>query len=300
MEAILNNVVSLNKEIILRESQLKTLVNDISIEIWNKEVTIPIETSKRLKTSLGYFMTTVGQNAKAVKLVFSHELIDGTYKLVTLVDVIKHELAHYHLFIQGVKGYSDGNREFENELKRIGAHSTRVVSGAGKYHVCYCSCCGKLIMKGSEKKVKNRCTKSYISGCCRTKIRYGGVKYYEDNTVERATAEPQYKLENLKSVKKLLGKEVNDKKINNIPTKKAASLLANTKTEANRNINDIVIPGKKGVTGTQIIIGINNAVDNNRPDDLVLIKEHYPQLFEHYIRYITKKRLAYMNNIGII
>lgn len=294
----------INEKIKLNEDQLTMLVADIAKEIWNVNISIPINVSKKMKRMFGYFMTkTNGRGqTKAVKLSFAYRLVNGDYKLLTIVDVIKHELAHYMVFTNGI-GFHDGDMEFENELIRIGAHSTGTLAGAGESYFGVCSCCGKVATRGNEKKVMKQCAidSTWVSRCCGKKIKYVGKEYREDKTVERLANDVRFRGNNLKSINKLFNNAKQNIQIpkvitSNIITKKAASnpMLDNT------DITSIIVPGPKGVTRSQVHPVMVNAIDNNNEQLLILINQQYPEFFSQVLKYISKKRLSYVQSLNIL
>lgn len=132
------------------ETKLTVYAYNWLITEYGIELKIPIYISKRLKTTMGYFKH---QNKIPLEIQLSYDLVTFQDDEVIL-DIFKHELIHYVCFITG-KQYKDGSKDFENELKRQGANSTKTYKFKGKGHEYACSCCGKVIktkQKGFDKK----------------------------------------------------------------------------------------------------------------------------------------------------
>ena len=89
-------------------------------ETYNLELTIPIELNGRMRKTCGWFKHTrsrVTGEGKAVKIEMNRFFVENNDP-ITVLDVLRHELVHYALYIQK-KPYNDGHPVFENELKRL-------------------------------------------------------------------------------------------------------------------------------------------------------------------------------------
>ena len=140
-------------------------------EIWGEKLIVPVKIDGRLQKALGYFShydEKRGRKESACVIKFAKKLFD--YNEETVKSVILHELTHYVLYIRGSKEYADGKKEFEDELRRIGSHSTETIVVSGKIYVVKCSKCGKIVGKTSTKRTANSWVKNYISGCCDSKL----------------------------------------------------------------------------------------------------------------------------------
>ena len=161
----------------LTTRQLLNYANSFLGENYGMTLSVPLKINGRLKRTVGYFKYTVERpteykEAKSVEL--SKIFVENNKKEIVL-DVLKHELVHYALFMQG-KPNSDGHPVFENELRRLGIvsqdtinkyniksevhvyecsncglkfHKTRRLKHNGRYHCCG-KCGGSLIDKGKE------------------------------------------------------------------------------------------------------------------------------------------------------
>lgn len=294
--------------ILIGEYEFKKFVNSLMEEIWDDEVEIPILMSNRLKTTFAYFCHTAkGRIAK--NLTFSNDLICGDYNLDTVVGIVKHELAHYKLFKDGSNFFGDGDFAFESELRRIGGPGINsIMRHAGKYHISICKCCKRKTGtdKSYKKLMKHILGGRYVSKCCRAKIEYGGEVILEDKFVEVEPKESRFKTSNLQSVKCLLNNKSKVenfiKNVSELNSNNKRACIGQTKEAINNStvtIGDLVKPGPKGVTRTQVHPAIVSAIDNKNIENLKLIKETYPNFFKEVTKYLSKSRRGFLilNNI---
>jgi hypothetical protein len=59
-------------------------------------------------------------------------------------------------------------------------------------------------------------------------------------------------------------------------------------------VTDLITPGKRGVTNFQMIPAIQRAVEANSVEQLILLRQHYPQIFENSLRYLKKRQREYV------
>ncbi|MFZ3580196.1 SprT family protein [Virgibacillus sp. DJP39] len=98
---------------LLNEKDLYALVHDISMTFFKKPFTDVVRFNSRLRTTGGRYIPTkrlLELNPKYVLEMDEDEFIG----------IIKHELCHYHLHIEG-KGYKHGDRDFKSLLKATGS-----------------------------------------------------------------------------------------------------------------------------------------------------------------------------------
>lgn len=164
----------------LTQYQLEMYARKFLKDNYDLDLTVPLKLNGRMKTTCGWFKSvryTDGRK-KAVSIELNRFFVENNDP-VTVVDVLRHELVHYALFMLG-KPNSDGHPTFENELKRLGivSQSTidkykikskpkniviyecescghqykrqRRLAHDGKYHRCGGSCGGRLINKGRK------------------------------------------------------------------------------------------------------------------------------------------------------
>ena len=144
-------------------------------ELWGHELSIPVKIDGKITASLAYFRHYEGaekdRKKLAIDIKFSRNLFEY-YDEKIIKSVILHELTHYYLFMSGSTEYSDGEKEFEDELRRIGSHSTKKIAYCGKLYRVYCSHCKKIIQTcKTEAKAKKIC-RDYISGCHNSPLNY--------------------------------------------------------------------------------------------------------------------------------
>ena len=82
--------------------------------LWHRNFNLPIKINKRFRVTLGLYYY-----GHSIEL--SHELLEDEY---LLNDTLLHELCHWYCDTS-FKESKDGSDDFERELRRIGATSTR-------------------------------------------------------------------------------------------------------------------------------------------------------------------------------
>lgn len=160
---------------VLTQYQLKMYAKKFLQETYGMELIVPLELNGRLKRACGRFVYYV-RSGKPKSVEMNKYFVENNEPVVVL-DVLRHELVHYALFMQG-KPHSDGHPVFENELKRLGVVSQktidkyeiqskptkiqfyqcadcgatfkrqRALANGGRNHRC--SCGGRLIDKGKK------------------------------------------------------------------------------------------------------------------------------------------------------
>lgn len=144
-------------------------------ELWETNLTIPIKINTRLRTTHGRYC-------------FSH--IDLSKNILNegylVDDTLLHELCHWYCHISG-KQYDDYSKDFEDELKRIGASSTEttiIENGKILYNYrtgCYsCGICNSEFETNDflENKVEGKIgtpIKKYT--CCNENMEFLGVRF---------------------------------------------------------------------------------------------------------------------------
>ena len=102
-------------------------------ETYNLELTIPIELNGRMSKTCGWFRhmrNRVTGEGKPVKIEMNRFFVENNDP-ITVLDVLRHELVHYALYIQKIP-YKDGQPAFERELKRLGIVSQSTID---KYEI---------------------------------------------------------------------------------------------------------------------------------------------------------------------
>lgn len=249
---------------------------ELAQQYWGMKFELPVVENRRLTRALGRMCFIRNRNTGEIvptRLEIASRMF-GNYKPETIESVLKHELCHWALAVQG-KPFEDGHPIFERELRRIGAHSTDTIETAGMVYTVICTKCGKVIAKdNSQGRLKKYVTgtkrRSYYTTCCRAKITWGEMQYIEDNNTVT---------NNTPTIKKP-----------EQPQKEAAALQTTTeKPEVTYNINEILIPGPKGVTNKQMIPAIQKALELHSKELVLQLQKEYPEVFESSKKYLNKK-----------
>lgn len=145
----------------INEKDLYRLVNDLSNKYFHKPFQHKVKFNHRLRTTGGRYLPSVKVielNPKYVIEMSKDEFIG----------IIKHELCHYHLHIEG-KGYKHGDVEFKQLLKKTGSprHCKPLPSTNRRVYKYQCSQC-KLLYERARRVNVNR----YRCGKCRGKLNY--------------------------------------------------------------------------------------------------------------------------------
>ncbi|WP_062049257.1 SprT family protein [Bacillus sp. JCM 19034] len=147
----------------MNEGNLQKLVEEISIEFFNRPFKHKAIYNNRLRTTGGRY------------LLHSHHIEINPKQVihfgyVGLVGIIKHELCHYHLHLEK-KGYKHRDRDFKELMQKVGApRYCDMVPGMRREtsvkHTYKCTKC-KLIY---ERKRKVDISK-FVCGKCRGKLK---------------------------------------------------------------------------------------------------------------------------------
>ena len=97
----------------MENKALQSLVQRISLEYFNKPFLHQAVFNNRLRTTGGRYML---QNHNIEISMKQFE----AYGEEAIIDIIKHELVHYHLHIEG-KGYKHRDRDFKQLAQQVGA-----------------------------------------------------------------------------------------------------------------------------------------------------------------------------------
>ncbi|MFZ3590188.1 SprT family protein [Bacillus sp. DJP31] len=147
----------------MTNEQLQKLVEDISNALFHLPFQHLATFNKKLRSTGGRY------------LLLSHNIdINPKYLeelgVDELVGIIKHELCHYHLHLQG-KGYNHGDPDFKQLLKRVDApRYCSVLKSAeqkrkASYHIYECKDCKQIYKR--KKRVN---TEKFVCGKCRGKL----------------------------------------------------------------------------------------------------------------------------------
>lgn len=129
------------KELITNE-QLQKLVEEISLSYFGKKFQHKAMFNSRLRTVGGRY------HLSSHLLDFNPKVVEK-YGKKELIGVIKHELCHYHLHLEG-KGYQHKDQDFKQLLKRTGgSRYVKPLSDKKEqtYHLYQCQQCHQLISR---------------------------------------------------------------------------------------------------------------------------------------------------------
>lgn len=157
---------------IIQEIQLRELVDGISQEYFNKPFADEVRFNYRLRTTGGRYIPS----KRLIELNPKYAMVEDQTEFI---GIIKHELCHYHLHIEG-KGYKHRDKDFRNLLQATG--SPRFCSplpNETEQHK-YLYVCQKCSHEYRRKRRVN--TEKYRCGRCRGELRrheIGGIRFNE-------------------------------------------------------------------------------------------------------------------------
>lgn len=110
----------------LEQFQLEKYADKFLKDNYDMTLDIPLQLNSRLRTTYGWFKfrRINGKNIPS-KIELNKFFVENN-DAVTVLDVLRHELVHYALCVKE-KPFSDGNRYFEGELKRLGVVSQNTI-----------------------------------------------------------------------------------------------------------------------------------------------------------------------------
>lgn len=144
----------------LTDNQLQGMVEEISITSFGKKFQHRAFFNRRLKTTGGRY------HLNSHNIDFNPKVFE-LYGETELMNVIKHELCHYHLHIEG-RGYQHKDAEFKSLLKQTGGSRyvrPLVEQKTQSYHQYQCEKCQTLILR--KRRIN---TQRYVCGKCRGRL----------------------------------------------------------------------------------------------------------------------------------
>ncbi|WEV45387.1 SprT family protein [Streptococcaceae bacterium ESL0687] len=142
----------------IADFDLDSYVKKVSLEDFNRDFCHQVRWNNRLKTTGGRFFTS------DCHLDFNPKIYEAL-DLSTFRKIVRHELAHYHLFLAG-KGYRHRDSDFKELLKEVdGLRFTPRLSTGKSYHFYRCKDCQKRYRR--QRKVD---TSKYVCGHCQGKL----------------------------------------------------------------------------------------------------------------------------------
>ncbi|WP_096186817.1 SprT family protein [Evansella halocellulosilytica] len=142
--------------------ELQLIVEKISLKSFQKPFLHKAFFNNRLKTTGGRYSLT-DHHIEINPKHFEHFGYDELEK------IIKHELCHYHLHLEG-RGYMHKDREFRELLKKVGgSRHCQTLPGARRtsnvLHVYECTAC-----RLTYKRKRRFDTSKYVCGKCKGKL----------------------------------------------------------------------------------------------------------------------------------
>ncbi|GGE85609.1 SprT family protein [Priestia taiwanensis] len=145
----------------MEKEEVQKLVEEVSLEYFGKPFKHNAVFNERLRTTGGRYLL----GTHHIELNLHYYLCFGKEELV---DVIKHELCHYHLHLEG-KGYKHRDRDFRELMKKVGAprfcKTIKEKERIPSLHIYQCVAC-----KYVYKRKRRVDTEKYVCGKCRGKL----------------------------------------------------------------------------------------------------------------------------------
>ncbi|WP_078415049.1 SprT family protein [Priestia abyssalis] len=143
----------------MNDKQLQDMAESISIRFFLKEFRHKAYFNPRLRTTGGRYLLS-SHNIEVNKLYYEQK------GLKEIEGIIKHELCHYHLHLEG-KGYKHRDRDFKELLRKVEAPrfcSPLSNPGAKRKAIHYykCETCGHLYSRKRRIDLKR-----YVCGKCK-------------------------------------------------------------------------------------------------------------------------------------
>ncbi|MDZ5784247.1 SprT family protein [Marinococcus luteus] len=143
----------------MTDKELTALTQKISVEKFQKVFKHRVSFNQRLRTTGGRYVLSTGNievNPKSM----------NNYGHQEVIDIVKHELCHYHLHLEG-KGYKHQDREFQELLKQVGGamHCSSLEQYRLKQKKRYQYACESCHI--SFKRTRQLDTRKYVCAACR-------------------------------------------------------------------------------------------------------------------------------------
>ncbi|AXF57352.1 SprT family protein [Salicibibacter kimchii] len=147
----------------MNDEQLQRFTEELSIRYFQKPFRHEIRFNSRLRTTGGRYMLT----SHDIEINPKHEENFGREELEA---IIKHELCHYHLHLEG-RGYQHKDKDFKHLLKKVGGsrHCQTVPGMRRTLPVKYyyrCTDCDRVYPR---KRAMD--TARYVCGACRGRLK---------------------------------------------------------------------------------------------------------------------------------
>lgn len=146
----------------MTDAELQFIVENISIQSFHKPFLHKAYFNPRLRTTGGRYM--LGSHNIDINRKYLDE-----HGMDELIGIIKHELCHYHLHIEG-KGYKHGDEDFKRLLNEVGGprHCSILtsVNNRRRYLIYECKKCGLEFKR--RRKINLR---KYVCGRCKGRLK---------------------------------------------------------------------------------------------------------------------------------
>lgn len=141
----------------MTNQELQKLVEEVSVTSFHLPFLHQATFNRRLKTTGGRY------HLKSHDLDFNPRVMEQ-YDEAILIQVIKHELCHYHLHLRK-KGYRHQDRDFKNLLQQVGGARFAPPLVRGNEKLYRCQQCGQQIKR--QRKIN---TARFVCGKCGGKL----------------------------------------------------------------------------------------------------------------------------------
>ncbi|MGX7420193.1 SprT family protein [Carnobacterium gallinarum] len=145
----------------MNQIELQQLVERVSLEYFSKAFKHQATFNSRLKTTGGRY------HLSSHNLDFNLQVLE-TFGMTEFLGVIKHELCHYHLHLEG-RGYQHKDAEFKNLLLAVGGsrfvQSLRKNESKKAYWVYYCQHCQSKLYRQRRFDINK-----YVCGSCKGRL----------------------------------------------------------------------------------------------------------------------------------
>lgn len=154
----------------MKQAELQQHMEEVSLQFFHKEFRHQASFNNRLRTTGGRYLLqshNIEMNPKYLE----------NFGLAYFIDIMKHELCHYHLHLEK-KGYQHRDKDFRELLKKVGASRfCATIPREITMHEYTCEHCKKSFLRQRRFNV-NR----YRCGACQGRLREtGSQKIYTEN-----------------------------------------------------------------------------------------------------------------------
>ncbi|HDR7793599.1 TPA: SprT family protein [Bacillus luti] len=146
----------------MEDREVQKLVEEVSLQYFESPFLHKALFNKRLRTTGGRYLL----KSHNIELNYHYYQMYGKEELV---GIIKHELCHYHLHIDG-KGYKHRDKDFRELLKKVNAprFCKRMIDEKKIMKVYMYECMGCSLQYVRKRQMN---TEKYVCGKCKGKIK---------------------------------------------------------------------------------------------------------------------------------